>query len=85
MRRTSAFGEPTHRSLPMSHWYLVYLNKDWRDKHTPHVPYTCDFTSRYSFSLDDSMRDQPMEAKRFAVEHNINSARDLQAVLTKRG
>ena len=80
----SAYGDPTHQWPPMSHWYLVYLNKVWRDKNTPHVPYTCDFTSRYSFSLDDSLQDQTMEAKRYAVEHNINSARDLQAVLTKR-
>ncbi len=69
----------------MSHWYLVYLSREWRDKNTPHVPYTCDFSSRYSYSLDDSLRDETMETKRFAVGHYTNAARDLQAVLTKRG
>ena len=80
----SAYGDPTHQCPPMSHFYLVYLNKEWRDKNTPHVGYRCDFVSRYSYSLDDSLRDQPMETKRFSVEHYTNSARDLQAVLTKR-
>ena len=81
----SAYGDPTHQWPPMSHWYLVYLNKQWRDKNTPHVPYNCDFVTRYSYSLDESLRDQPNETKRFAVGHYTNAARDLQAVLTKRG
>ena len=81
----SAYGDPTHQWSPMSHWYLVYLNKQWRDKNTPHVPYTCDFVTRYSYQLDESIRDEPMETKRFAVVHYTNAARDLIAVLTKRG
>ena len=80
----SAYGDPTHQWPPMSHFYLIYLSKEWRDKNTPHVPYTCDFATRYAYSLDDSLRDQTMETKRFAIEHYTNSARDLQAVLTKR-
>ena len=81
----SAYGDPTHQWPPMSHWYLVYLNKQWREKNTPHVPYTCDFETRYSYSLDESLRDQVTDVKRFAVEHYTNSARDLQAILIKRG
>ena len=34
--------------------------------------------------MDDSIRDQPMEARCFEVEYNTNSAIELQTVLTKR-
>ena len=43
------------------------------------------FTTRYSYQLDESIRDQTIEIKRFAVEHYTNAARDLIAVITKRG
>ena len=60
----------------MSHWYPVYLNKAYREKNTPHVLYTCDYTSCYWLPLDDSLQDQTLEAKRFAFEHNRNDLDD---------
>lgn len=39
----SAYGDPTHQWPPMSEWYVLYLNKTWRDRFAPHVKYTCNF------------------------------------------
>jgi SAM-dependent methyltransferase len=39
-----AYGDPTHQWPPMSEWYPLYLNKEWRDVFAPHVAYNCDFS-----------------------------------------
>jgi Methyltransferase domain len=80
----SAYGDPTHKWPPMSRWYLVYLDKEWRDVQVAHVGYTCDFTSAYAYTPDPSIRQQPPEVIRHAVTHSINAASELRALLTKR-
>ena len=68
----------------MSRWYVVYQNKPRIEIPTPHVPYTYGFERRYSYSLDEPLCDQAMEAKHLAVEHYTNLASYLQALLTER-
>lgn len=80
----SAYGDPTHKWPPMSNWYLVYLDKQWREEQVSHIPYTCDFTSSYAYSLDSTLQHMSKDQQRHAVTHAINAARELRAVLTKR-
>jgi SAM-dependent methyltransferase len=81
----SAYGDPTHKWPPMSYWYLIYLDKTWRDAQVSHIPYTCDFTHSYAYTPDPAIHQMPPEAQRHAVTYNINAARELRALLTKRG
>ena len=39
----SAYGDPTHQWPPMSDWWPLYLNKNWRERFAPHVGFVCDF------------------------------------------
>ncbi len=80
----SAYGDPTHQWPPMSYWYVVYLDKAWRDVQAPHVPYTCDFAYRCSYSVEEWLDKQSAETKKFALDHYVGAARDLQVQLTKR-
>ncbi len=80
----SAYGDPTHQWPPMSRWYVAYLDKQWRDKEAPHVPYTCDFASRCAFTTEEWLRNESEEAKKFAISHYLGAARELRVTLTKR-
>jgi ubiquinone/menaquinone biosynthesis C-methylase UbiE len=80
----AAYGDPTHKWPPMSRWYLVYLDKQWRDLQVAHVGYTCDFTSAYAYTPDSALQQQSPEIVRHAVTHSINAAFELKALLTKR-
>jgi predicted SAM-dependent methyltransferase len=80
----SAYGDPTHQWPPMSYWYVAYLDKQWRDVEAPHVPYTCDFVGRYGFTIEDWLRNESEEAKKFAIAHYLGASRELRVTLTKR-
>jgi predicted SAM-dependent methyltransferase len=79
-----AYGDPTHQWPPMSSWYPLYLNKDWRDKNAPHVPFTCDFDFSAGGSWDDALQHRNMEYKNFAMSHHTNAMRDLSVTLIKK-
>ena len=80
----SAYGDPTHQWPPMSYWYVAYLDKQWRDKEAPHVPYTCDFVCRYGFTMEEWLKNESDDARKFALAHYLGAARELKVVLTKR-
>lgn len=77
------YGDPTHKS-PMSGWYPLYLNKDWRAVNAPHTAYNCDFDFTIAGSWDDWLTPRNMELKTFAMARYINSQRDLIVNLTKK-
>jgi SAM-dependent methyltransferase len=81
----SAYGDPTHKWPPMSKWYLIYLDKQWREAQIAHVGYTCDFTHVYAYTPDNSVQGQSAETINFAANHYINAVRELRAMITKRG
>jgi predicted SAM-dependent methyltransferase len=78
-----AYGDPTHQWPPMSGWYPLYLNKQWRDVNAPHVPYTCDFDWGVAASWDAWLQTRPQEMKEFAMQRYVNSMRDLIVNLVK--
>lgn len=80
----SAYGDPTHKWPPMSSWYVVYLDRKWREANICHIPYTCDFTGTYGYTPDLRFANQPQELVRQVVGHNINAAQNLHVKLTKR-
>lgn len=79
-----AYGDPTHQWPPMSPWYPLYLNKQWRDANAPHVGYTCDFDWIFGASWDPSINDRNDDVRNFMMDKNINSMRDLHVTLTAR-
>ena len=48
------------------------------------MPYTCDFTFRYGYTLEDWLRTETEETRKFALGHYLGAARELKVVLTKR-
>jgi SAM-dependent methyltransferase len=78
------YGDPCHKA-PLSEWYALYLNKEWRSTQAPHVPYTCDFDWSYAGSWDPWLEPKNSEFKNFAMNRYNNSWRDLIVTLTKRG
>lgn len=79
-----AYGDPTHQWPPISEWYLLYLNKAWREREAPHAPYTCDFDFVTGIGFDQWLLTRNDEFKMFAAARYVNSQRDLHANLTKR-
>ena len=79
-----AYGDPTHQWPPLSGWYPLYLLKAWRDVNAPHVAYTCDFDYTIGGGWEEWLNVRNMETKMFAMQHYVNSYRDLIVTLTKR-
>jgi SAM-dependent methyltransferase len=79
-----AYGDPTHKWPPISSWYPLYLNREWREVNAPYVPYTCDFDWMGCPALDDWLNVRNDEMKSFAMHRYTNSLRDLHITLTKR-
>ena len=79
-----AYGDPTHQWPPMSQWYPLYLNKDWREVNAPHAPYTCDFDHVVAGSWDAQLESRNAEHKQFAMSSYTNAWRDLIVTLTKK-
>lgn len=48
-----AYGDLTHQWPPISEWWFLYLNKEWRDSQAPHSAYDpkVNFEITYGYSL----------------------------------
>lgn len=79
-----AYGDPTHQWPPMSEWYPLYLNKQWRDGNAPHVEYVCDFDYIVAGSWDQRLNGRNPEFVQNAMNHQVNGWRDLIVTLTKK-
>lgn len=79
-----AYGDPTHQWPPMSEWYPLYLNKQWRDGNAPHAAYTCDFDYVVAGSWDPRLNGRNPEYTQTAMNTQINGWRDLIVTLTKK-
>lgn len=79
-----AYGDPTHQWPPISQWYPLYLNKQWRDSNAPHVGYICDFDYVLAGSWDQAIDGRNPEYKQMAMNTQINAWRDIMVTLTKR-
>lgn len=86
-----AFGDPTHQWPPISGWTYLYWNAAWRKANAPHVDaehapgaLSCDFDYTIAGSWEQWLATRNMETRVFAMQHYLNSQRDVIATLTKR-
>jgi len=82
----SAYGDPTHQWPPVTAWTFYYLSREWRTANAPHVPYTCDFHCTVGSRAEPTDRwanEGDEETRRFRMTRNLNTARELVALLTK--
>lgn len=82
-QHSCAYGDPTHKWPPMSSWYPLYLNREWRNGNAPHTGYTCNFGHGVAGSWDGSLEHKNQEYKSFAMNNFVNGWRDLIITLTK--
>lgn len=78
-----AYGDPTHQWPPMSPWWPLYLNKEWRSTQAPHVGYDCNFNHGIAGSWDAALESRNPEYKQTAMQSQVNAWRDLIVTLTK--
>lgn len=78
-----AYGDPTHQWPPMSSWYPLYLNKEWRSTQAPHVPFTCDFNHSIAGAWDGRLNGRNPEYTQAAMNNETNAWADLIVTLTK--
>lgn len=86
-----AYGDPTHQWPPISGWTYLYWHREWRKAQAPHVDaefnpqgLNCDFDYTIGGSWDQWLQTRNMEYRIFAMQHYLNSQRDIIATLTKR-
>lgn len=82
-----AYGDLTHQWPPVTSFWLMYLNAEWRKVNAPHNDgYTCDFAATWGFSLnpDPYILLKNDEFKQRAVNYYIEAAQDMTATLIKR-
>jgi hypothetical protein len=80
-----AIQDPTHMFPPICEASFLYFNKDWRKQNKlDHYRVNCDFDFGYGYSLPSEWSTRADEPRNFAIAHYMNTAQDLQVVLTKR-
>lgn len=80
-----AYGDLTHQWPPVSEWWFLYLNKDWRTANAPHNDqYTCDFESAGGYSLHQAIQTRNQEYQQHAITFWKEAAQDLITTLTKK-
>lgn len=79
-----AYGDPTHQWPPMSAWYPLYLNKEWRSTQAPHVGFTCDFDHGIAGAWDGRLNGRNPEYTQIAMNNETNAWADLIVTLTKK-
>lgn len=79
-----AYGDPTHQWPPMSPWWPLYLDKQWRDGNAPHVGFKCDFVGGVAGSWDARLNGRNPEFTQNAMNEQTNAWRDLIVTLTAR-
>jgi hypothetical protein len=89
---TRAYGDPTHQWPPVSEFFFLYLDKEWRAANAPHTDaehwpagYTCDFTGTWGYGLHPSLAAWNTERQQYAISYYKEAAQDLHATITKRG
>jgi hypothetical protein len=80
-----AIQDPTHACPPICEASYLYFNKKWReDNKLDHYGASCDFDYTYGYNLGPGLAQKNDEYRQFAVANYVNSAADLQVVLTRR-
>lgn len=79
-----AWQDPTHTRAICEATFL-YFNKGWREANgLDHYGIKSDFDFTYGYAFSPEWATRSEEARLFALNHYINVATDIQAVMTKR-
>ena len=75
--------DPAAEWPPLCEQSFLYFNKGWRE--TNGLPaIKCDFDFTYGYQADPETAARSQESQSFWLKHYLNTATDLQIVLTKR-
>jgi len=80
-----AYGDITHEWPPVSEFFWLYLDKQWRSVNAPHDDmYSCDFTSGYGHSLHAALVGRNQEFVAEKLTWAKEAAQDMHATLVAR-
>jgi hypothetical protein len=78
-----AYGDLTHQWPPVSEWWPLYLNKEWREKQAAHESgYTCNFDHDVKFVLNTTFLEKFPQYKALATMF-VNAVDDTVILLKK--
>ena len=75
--------DPTCEWPPICEQSFLYFNKGWRATNQL-KPIKCDFDFTYGYQVDPETAARNQESQSFWLKHYLNTATDLQVMLTKR-
>jgi hypothetical protein len=76
--------DPAVEWPPLAEQSFLYFNKGWRENNKL-PPIKADFDFGYGYSVEPEVAGRNQESQAFWIKHYLNTATDLQLVLTKRG
>jgi hypothetical protein len=82
---TRAYGDLTHQWPPVTPFWHLYLNKEWREANAPHSNYddAVNFVITHGVQMSPEIAVRNQEYQQFAVGHYIEAAQDMVATWTK--
>ncbi len=82
-----AFGDLTHQWPPVTEFWSLYLNKEWRidQKNALHNDfYTCDFVGQSVFGMHQAVAQRHPDYQQFAILFFKEAVQDIHIVLHAR-
>lgn len=81
-----AYGDLTHKWPPVSEFWFLYLDDDWRKVNAPHnQDYKCNFFYSIGYNLNPNITVRNQEYQQFAMQWYKEACSDLYATLWKKG
>ena len=78
-----AIQDPALEWPPFCEQSFLYFNRGWREANKL-PPLKCDFDFTYGYQVDQETAARGSDTQPFWIKHYLNTASDLQVVLTKR-
>lgn len=80
-----AYGDLTHQWPPISEWWFLYLNREWREAQAPHNDqYTCNFEIAYGYSLRQEVAIRDVGYQQYAIANYKEACQDIISTWMKR-
>lgn len=77
-----AYGDLTHQWPPVSEFWWMYLNKDWRALNAPHNDgYHCHFEATWGYAMHPELIVRNQEYQQFALSHYREACQDMIATV----
>jgi hypothetical protein len=85
-----AYGDPTHQWPPISEFWFLYLNEEWRMANAPHTDistrqdgFNCHFLAVYGYALRPDVSTRAPEWQQFAMANYKEVCQDIIGELKK--